>query len=102
MSLPPITHQALIYESVPDLVSRRAPYREEHLRLLRESEERGELVMAGALGSPPNGALLVFHGPSSEVAEAFARRDPYVTNGLVVRWTVRPWSVVVGATDDGR
>jgi len=30
------------------------------------------------------------------VVEAFARNDPYVTNGLVTRWEVRPWAVVVG------
>jgi hypothetical protein len=41
----------LIYEVVGDHVTRRAPYREEHLRLLNEAHERGELVMAGALRS---------------------------------------------------
>jgi uncharacterized protein YciI len=102
MSLPPVTHQALIYECVPDLATRRVPYREEHLRLLREAQARDELVMAGALGSPPDGALLVFNGSSPGVAENFARRDPYVTNRLVVRWAVRPWSVVAGSAGDGR
>ena len=24
-------------------------------------------------------------------------RDPYVTQGLVTRWAVRPWAVVIGA-----
>jgi len=28
------------------------------------------------------------------VAEAFAARDPYVLNGLVTKWRVRPWNVV--------
>jgi uncharacterized protein len=26
----------------------------------------------------------------------FARADPYVKNGLVTRWRVRPWTTVVG------
>jgi uncharacterized protein YciI len=30
------------------------------------------------------------------VAEDFARADPYVRNGLVTRWRVREWSVVIG------
>jgi uncharacterized protein YciI len=30
------------------------------------------------------------------VAEEFARDDPYVVNGLVVRWTVREWTIVIG------
>jgi uncharacterized protein len=86
---------ALIYDVVPDMVHRRDPYRPEHLRLARASQERGELVMAGALGDPP-GALLVFRAADQSVAEAFATNDPYVTGGLVTKWTVRPWVVVVG------
>ncbi len=97
---PTITHCALIYESVKDLVTRRAPYREEHLRLLAEAQARGELVMAGALGDPADGGLLVFRGASPAAAEAFARHDPYVTQGLVIRWTVRPWAVVLGSPGD--
>jgi uncharacterized protein len=86
---------ALIYEVVSDMADRRTPYRPEHLRLAREAEARGEMVMAGALGEPA-GALLVFRGADRTVAEAFATSDPYVTAGLVTRWTVRPWTVVVG------
>lgn len=86
---------ALFYSVVDDFVSRRTPYRDEHLRLAREANRRGELLLAGALGDPV-GALLVFHAPDRSLAEAFARNDPYVTNGLVTRWEVRPWTVVIG------
>jgi uncharacterized protein YciI len=30
------------------------------------------------------------------VIEAFVRDDPYVTGGIVTRWEIRRWSVVVG------
>jgi hypothetical protein len=30
------------------------------------------------------------------VVEDFVRRDPYVTNGIVTRWRIRPWTVVIG------
>jgi uncharacterized protein YciI len=43
-----------------------------------------------------DGALLLFKADSPRVAETFARADPYVTNGLVVRWRVREWTTVVG------
>ena len=89
-------YYALFYEVVDGFVARRAPHREEHLRLVREAHGRGELVMAGALGDPPDGALLVFRAGESSVAERFARADPYVTNGLVTRWEIRPWAVVIG------
>jgi hypothetical protein len=64
--------------------------------MVREAHARGELMLAGALGDPPDGALLVFRGETPEVAERFARADPYVTNGLVSHWRVRPWAVVIG------
>ena len=81
---------------VDDYVNRRTPFRTEHLRLVREARDRGEIVMAGAVGEIPEGALLVFRSESAEVAEQFAQRDPYVLNGLIRAWRVQPWHVVVG------
>jgi uncharacterized protein YciI len=40
--------------------------------------------------------LLVFRAADRSVVEAFARSDPYVLAGLVTRWEVRPWTVVIG------
>ena len=91
-----MNYYALFYDVIDDFVSRRSAYRDEHLRLAREAHARGELLLAGALSDPADRALLVFLAPESIVAEEFARRDPYVTNGLVTRWEVRPWTVVVG------
>jgi uncharacterized protein YciI len=87
---------ALFYEVVEDFVNRRVPYRDEHLKLAREAQARGELVLAGALAEPADGALLVFRGERPDAAENFARHDPYVVNGLIQRWYVREWTVVVG------
>ncbi len=86
---------ALTYEVVPDMAERRTPYRPEHLRLARESHARGELVMAGALGEP-GGALLLFRAADKKPIEAFVEADPYLKAGLVTRWTIRPWTVVIG------
>lgn len=90
----------LRYDSVvDDYVNRRAPYRAEHLRLINEAHARGEVLMAGAVGESPNGALIIFRGESPDVAERFAHADPYVAHGLVLHWRVQPWHVVVGAQD---
>jgi len=91
-----MNYYALLYELVDDMVTRRVPFREEHLRLARESRERGELVLAGALAEPVDRALLVFHVDDKSKVEAFARKDPYIINGLAKKWEVRPWNVVVG------
>ena len=86
----------LLYDVVDDYLERRAAFREEHLALAREAHGRGELVLAGALADPADGAVLVFRGGDGSVAERFVERDPYVRNGLVSRWRVRPWTVVIG------
>lgn len=91
-----MNYYALIYETVDDYVARRAQFRELHLRAARAAHERGELVLAGAFDDPVDRALLVFRVNSKNKAEEFARNDPYVVNGLVKKWEVRPWKVVVG------
>jgi uncharacterized protein YciI len=91
-----MNYYALFYDVVDDFVPRRAPFREQHLRLVREAHGRGELLLAGAFSDPPDLALLVFRAPERSVAEDFARNDPYVTMGLVTRWEVRSWAVVIG------
>ncbi|HKV60334.1 MAG TPA: YciI-like protein [Candidatus Acidoferrum sp.] len=91
-----MNYYALLYELVDDMVNRRVPFREEHLRLAREARERGELVLAGALTEPVDRALLVFLVGDKSKVEDFARKDPYVVNGLAKKWEVRPWNVVVG------
>ena len=88
---------ALMYDVVDGFGEKRMAVRGAHLELIREAHARGELMLAGALGNPPDGALLVFHAQTAETAERFARADPYVTNGLVTSWRVRPWNVVIGA-----
>jgi uncharacterized protein YciI len=40
--------------------------------------------------------LLVFRGGDETPAQEFVRKDPYVRNGLVKRWEIRSWTVVVG------
>ena len=89
-----MNHYILFYDTVDGYAEKRQPYRDTHLNLARKAFEAGALIMAGAY-EPADGAALVFRGESEEVAEAFAREDPYVKNGLVRRWWVRQWNVVV-------
>jgi uncharacterized protein len=89
-------HFLLVYDVVDDYVERRGPFRAEHLSLLQKAHDRGELVIAGALADPADGAVLVFRGPSPQSAESFAHADPYVRNGLVKHWRVRRWNTVIG------
>ncbi|HEX9297143.1 MAG TPA: YciI-like protein [Polyangiaceae bacterium] len=89
-------HFLLSYDLAPDYLERRGAFRDEHLRLAWEAHERGELVLAGALADPADGAVLVFRADSTAPVEAFVAADPYVCHGLVSAWRIRSWTTVVG------
>ena len=89
-------HFLLFYEVVENYAEKRAPFRKLHLQHALDAKARGELVLAGALADPADGAVLMFQGESGAAAEAFARNDPYVKSGLVTSWKVREWTTVVG------
>ncbi len=86
----------LIYHVVEDYIERRATFREEHLRLAGEAFKRGDLILGGALTEPTDKAVLIFHCRDRAVIEEFIRQDPYVLNGLVPKWEIRDWNVVIG------
>jgi uncharacterized protein len=89
-------HFLLFYEGASDYLERRPQFRSAHLEHAWAAHARGELVIAGALADPVDGAVLMFKGADKAVAEAFARADPYVVNGLVNAWHVREWMTVIG------
>ena len=90
---------ALIYDLVDDYLDRRPAFRDEHLALARGAQARGELVLAGAFAEPADRALLVWTVDDPGTVEQFVRHDPYVINGLVTTWAIRPWNVVLKPVD---
>lgn len=86
----------LIYKAVKNYIEKRAPFREEHLNLIKTANKQGTLIMAGALGEPADGGAFIFKGESPQAAEDFAKKDPYVKNKLITEWSVQPWTVVIG------
>lgn len=89
-------HFLLFYDGAPDYLQRRPQFRRAHLKHAWAAAERGELIVAGALADPVDGAVLMIAGEDRSVAERFAEADPYVANGLVKSWRVREWTTVVG------
>ena len=85
---------ALSYDYVPDILDRRPPHRAAHLAQVEEWAGRGELVIAGALGDPPRGALFGFAVDDPARVEEFVAADPYVAAGLVTAHRIEPWNVV--------
>ena len=83
----------LTYDYPADVLERRGPYRDAHLARIDEWRESGRLLLAGAVGDPPSGALFVFDCPAEEVEE-FAAGDPYSQAGLVLAHRVEPLAAV--------
>jgi uncharacterized protein YciI len=90
-----MNYYALIYHLVDDYLTRRTQFRQEHLKLAKELNQKNELILAGAFSEPPDKALLIFHVADKSVIEEFVKNDPYVKNGLIAKWEIRGWTVVI-------
>ena len=90
---------ALTYDYVADILEKRAPFREAHIKLATDLKDQGVIVSGGPLleGASPTGALFLFRSPSRSVVEAFVAKDPYVSAKLVVAHRIQEYSVVVGS-----
>lgn len=89
-------HYLLTYDYTADYLERRGAYRNGHIAAAWQAQEKGELVLAGAAGDPLDSAVFVFDCDSAAPIEAFVKADPYYVNGLVGRYTIKPWNTVVG------
>jgi uncharacterized protein len=95
-----MVYYLLEYALIDDYLTRRTAFREAHLTLAGEAQRREDLILAGALAEPTDRAVLVWRTDDRSVIERFADDDPYVQNGLVTSWTIRPWTVVIGEADE--
>ena len=67
-----------------------------HLAQSKELQAKGDLLMAGAFlenGDGPVTTMGVLR--TREAAEAYAKADPFVQNGMVSVWTVRAWANIL-------
>jgi uncharacterized protein YciI len=97
---------ALLGEDAPGSLAKRLAVRAAHLERLKALQDAGRLILAGpcpAIDSPDpgpagySGSLIVAEFDSLAEAEAWAAADPYVTEGVFVRNTVRPFRKVLPA-----
>ena len=93
-------------EDVPNSGEKRVAARPAHLARVQEMIDAGRMVLAGPLpniDSPDpgpagmGGSLLVIEFESLEAAKAWIADDPYVTQGVFERVTVRPFKQVFPA-----
>ncbi|KAA3655400.1 MAG: YciI family protein [Proteobacteria bacterium] len=95
---------ALIGEDAPGTLDTRMAVRAAHLDRLNALKDEGRLLLAGpcpAIDSPDpgpagfSGSLIVAEFASLAEAEAWIAADPYVTEGVFARTTVKPFKKVL-------
>lgn len=91
---------ALIGEDAPNSLATRLAVRPAHVERLKALQSEGRLVLAGpfpAIDSPDpgpagfSGSLIVAEFPSQADAQTWMADDPYVTEGVFARTTVKPF-----------
>ena len=78
-----------LYDMAPGAMPQLMTHFPAHRAVVEAFHARGELVAAGPLGNPPEGAMAIFN--TREGAEEFVKADPFVTEGLVSSWRIVEW-----------
>jgi uncharacterized protein len=80
----------LFYESADDVLNRAPTHIDGHIARGHDFHARGLLLMYGPFADPQReGSMAIFS--SREAAEAFAKEDPFVVNGVVRDWRIQEW-----------
>jgi len=90
------THWLLRYAYVDGIDTLREPYRDQHLSDLWAEADAGRVVIAGGVGDPIAEGIIVWHVEDPQLIHDFAKRDAYMTAGLITSYDVVPWRTVVG------
>lgn len=84
----------LLYEATPDFMSKVMAHIEAHRALWKQFSEAGTLLMIGPFTDPPAGSAMGIF-TTRAAAEAFVAADPFVSQGIVARFTIREWNEVL-------
>ncbi|WP_075344695.1 YciI family protein [Tenacibaculum agarivorans] len=90
------TYYILNYRASENFNEEKKLYQNEHIQLMKKAYEKGELILAGGLLNPSNGGMLIFNVLDQKIVEEFAKNDPYVKSGIIEKWDIRPWNIVIG------
>jgi uncharacterized protein len=93
--MPVVETFAVAYGYVPEMAERRGPHRGAHLEFLKALLAQDQLVLAGALTDPIDGAWIVVRAESQAAARALMDPDPYARAGLISSVTIRPISIAL-------
>lgn len=65
-----------------------------HREYLKKLLDTGHIAISGPF-TDDKGGLLVYEADTLEEAEGYVSNDPFAKAGVFVRWTIRPWKIVM-------
>ncbi len=84
----------MLYEAAGDFRAKVPAQLEAHRALWKKFHAEGRLLLVGPFtDEPAGGAMGIF--ATRAAAEEFVRLDPFVTQGVVSRYTIREWNEVL-------
>jgi uncharacterized protein YciI len=84
----------LFYESSDDVRSKAPRHFPAHVARWKAFQDDGTLLMIGTFANPQEeGSMAIF--TSRDAAEAFAKSDPFILNGVVRAWSIREWNEAI-------
>lgn len=87
----------LFYESADDVRAKAPSFFPAHVARWREFQNQGTLLMIGTFANAQEeGSMAIF--TTRDAAEAFAKSDPFVLNGVVRRWSIREWNEAIAGS----
>jgi uncharacterized protein YciI len=82
-----------LYDSLEDAFSKAPDVIAAHQARSNELHAQGTLLLAGAFLNTPKAKLgTMAICTTREAAEAYAKGDPFVLNGMVSTWSIREWA----------
>jgi uncharacterized protein YciI len=84
----------MFYEAAEDFRSKAQVHFAAHRALWSRFHAEGTLLLVGPFTDEPAGSAMGIF-TTRAAAEAFVAEDPFVSEGVVARWTIREWNEVL-------
>lgn len=80
----------LEYNYVKDILEKRVPFRDAHIKLAKSLMNDG--LIAGGPVNPTTGAFFLFNSTDISPIKKFIKEDSYMNNDLVTGYNIKEWS----------
>jgi uncharacterized protein YciI len=91
----PVKKYLLFFTYVDNMLEKRGPYRKEHLAKAQKLVDENIMILGGAYDPQTDGAVYIFKSDYDTI-ERFVKADPYYRAGLIPKYRITEWNLVLG------